>query len=341
MGEQASNGEGILKLGCLRRFCVLQLRPMVSWKSDMRTDLLRKRVLSAMIGMALLGCGMRLTAQNKAKGQNEDGDLVREIHPVPTPTPFPIDAHTRTLSALPFLPPERMAMADQELVAANQMEIARRAGLQGFDLERGDGAGWGYEQAVCPVFPDHLILDYSRSNGAGDVSLFSVVIPRGSATGGHVRVIPVRRRSYSLWTPAASNELTVNDFNHMVKEGGKGVDPDWLTLGLCYTALAGGHVRAALVPATAADEVYPLFVPAKLSVSGMGGAQIHLADLTHYPEPKAKAMDWVLTFAQSGRLLKVKHEVADEVYERPLPATPQEKAVPVKGQVIEVSKPGN
>jgi hypothetical protein len=307
----------------------------------MRTDLLRNQLVSAMVGMALLGCGMRLTAQNKAKGQDVDGDLVREIHPIPTPTPFPIDAHTRTVPALEFLPPERMAVADQELVLDNQAEIARRAGLQGFHLERGLGGGWGYEQAVCPVFPDHLILDYSRDGGAGDVSLFSVVIPRGSATGGHVRVIPVRRRSYSLWTPAASNELTVNDFNHMVKEGGKGLDPDWLTLGLCYAALAGGHVRAALVPAKAADAVYPMFVPAKLSVSGLGGAEIHLADITHYPEPKVKAMDWVLTFAQNGRLLKVKHEVADEVYERPLPATPAEKAVPVKGEVIDISKHGN
>ena len=177
--------------------------------------------------------------------------------------------------------------------------------------------------------------------GPGDVSLFSVAIPRGEASGGHVRVIPVRRRSYSLWTPVSSNALTLNDFNHMVKEGGKGVDPDWLTLSLCYAALAGGHVRAALVPASPAEEFYPLFVPAKLTVTDRGGAQIHLADITHYPEPKVKAMDWVLTFAQSGQLLKVKHSVAAEVFERPLPTMPEPKAVPVQGQVVDVSKPGN
>ena len=291
---------------------------MVIWKSDMVTALLRIRLSLAIVGIVLLGCGMRLLAQSAAKAQDVNGDLVREIHPTPTSTPFPIDVHTRTVPKLEFLAPEQMAAADLELVTANEAEIARRAGLQGFNLER--GGGWGYEQAVCPVFPNHLILEYSRDSGAGDVSLFSVAIPRGTANGGHVRVIPVRRRSYSLWTSAPSNALTVNDFNHMVKEGGKGVDPDWLTLSLCYTALAGGHVRAALVPATHDEEFYPLFAPAKLTVSGKGGAEIRLADVTHYPEPKAKVMNWVLTFAQSGQLLKVKHAVADEVYERPLPA---------------------
>ena len=312
---------------------------MVILKSDMVTALLRIRLFLALVGIVLLGSGLRLSAQTTAKAQDVNGDLVREIHPRPTPTPFPLDAHTRTVPKLEFLAPEQMAAADVELATANAAEIARRASLQGFNLDR--GRDWGYEQAVCPVFPDHLILEYSRESGAGDVSLFSVVIPRGSANGGHVRVIPVRRRSYSLWTTAPSNALTLNDFNHLVKEGGKGVDPDWLTLSLCYAALAGGHVRAALVPATPAEEFYPLFLPAKLTVSDKGGAEIHLADVTHYVDPKAKAMNWVLTFAQSGQLLKVKHTVANEVFERPLPATPEPKAVPVVGQVVDASKPGH
>lgn len=288
--------------------------------------------------MASLAFGMLLCAQSAAQAQNQNGDLVREIHPKPLPTPFPIDAHTQTIDALQFLAPEQMSMADRALAEANAAQIARRAGLQGFNLAQ-EGGGWGYEQAVCPVFPDHLILEYSRESGDGDVSLFSVAIPRGSGAGEHVRVIPVRRRSYSLWTPAPSNALTLNDFNHMLGPGAKGIGPDWLTLSLCYTALAGGHVRAALVPATAADEAYPLFMPAKLSVSDKSGAEVHLVDATHYPEPKAKAMDWVLTFAQNGQLMKVRHSVADEVVERSLQAAPAEKAVPVPGRVLDISKP--
>jgi hypothetical protein len=142
-----------------------------------------------------------------------------------------------------------------------------------------------------------------------------------------VRVIPVRRRSYSLWTPAPSNALTINDFNHMVQEGQEGLNPDWLTLGLCYAALAGGHVRAALVPQSAADEVYPLFAPAKLNltISEKSGAEILFVDVT----PHSKAMNWNLNFDSKGRLLKVKHSVSGEVVEKPVAGAPVD--LPARG----------
>jgi hypothetical protein len=130
------------------------------------------------------------------------------------------------------------------------------------------------------------------------VTLFSAVVPRNGE--GHVRVIPVRRRGYSLWTPASSNALTLNDFNHMVKEGG--LSPDWLRLALCYSALAGGHVRADLVPEKPADEHYPLLAAASLTVSKKGGALVNVVDAA---DP-GKRGRWQFQFAQSGRLLKVK-----------------------------------
>ena len=300
----------------------------------MRTSFLRISLLFALpTAVGLTG------AQSKAVNppQDKQSVTIRQLHPKPFATPFPINAHTGRREELEFLAPEQMTAADRDLALANEAEIARRAGLQGFGLAHaGSGEGsWGYEQAVCPVFPDHLILEYSRSNGANDVTLFSAVIPRGGE--GHVRVIPVRRRGYSLFTPSASNALTLNDFNHMVKEGGAGVSPDWLTLGLCYAALAGGHVRASLLPQTASDEVYPLFLPAKLTVSAKGDAQVHFVDVT----PHTKAMDWILTFAPNGRLLKVQHKVSSELLEKPLKPTVAEKSVPVHGTAVEPGKLGN
>ncbi len=294
-----------------------------------------------LVVLAGLGSCWRVQAQTAA-GANPGSDLgtnhgsnhgtgdthgltVGVIHPRETPSPFPLDArtgHGQAGQALEFRSPERMSATDRELADANQAEIVRRAGLLGFDL-RNDGkeqGSWGYEQAVCPVFPQHVILEYSRNNGPGDVTLFSAVIPRGE---GHVRVIPVRRRSYSLFTPAPSNALTINDFNHIVLEGHDGLSPDWLTLGLCYTALAGGHVRAALLAQTPGAEVYPLLAPAILIVSAKGGAEVRFDDET----PHTKAMQWNLTFAQNGHLLKVQHTASRELVERPVPGS----AVEVKG----------
>jgi hypothetical protein len=299
---------------------------MVSWKADMMAFRFQTRVLSAALMVGSLGVSSPSFAQGTGGTQpvQVKGLRVVELHPKPYQTPFPLDAKPgETRDRLDFLVPEQMTTADRNLAEANQGEIARRAELQGFNLERtisGEGS-WGYEQAVCPVFPDHLILEYSRINGDGDVTLFSAVIPRGD---GHVRVIPVRRRSYSLWTPSASNALTINDFNHMVQEGHEGLSPDWLTLGLCYAALAGGHVRAALVAKTPNDEVYPLFVPAKLTVTEKAGAEILFADVT----PHSKAMDWVLRFDAKGRLLKVKHTVSAEILEKPVPGAPTEVTGP-------------
>jgi hypothetical protein len=238
-------------------------------------------------------------------------------------SPFPLDGRGASLQQLEFRTQAQMTPEDARVAEGAQVAIEERAARQGFNLNRTVGAepdGWEYEQAVCPVFPDHLILEYSRDRGHGDISLFSAVVPRGGQ--GHVRVIPVRRRSYSLWTPTPTNALTLNDFNHMVKESPNGLDPDWLTLGLCYAALAGGHVRAALAARAPAEEHYPLFHPAMLRVLSTTGVEVRFADVTPYTAPKAKAMDWVMSFAQDGRLLKVKHQVADEIIERPLPQFP-------------------
>jgi hypothetical protein len=268
-------------------------------------------------------------------GQTEDlhGLKVEVVRATPTPTPFPLDARTATIQALEFRSPEQMTEADRVLAEANQDEIARRAGLQGFRLGESrvsSADGWGYEQAVCPAFPDHLLLEYSRRNGVGDVTLFSAVVPRGE---GHVRVIPVERRSYSLFTPVSKNSLTLHDFNYMVKEERAGLSPNWLTLGLCYAAMAGGHVRAGLIPSDVTEEHYPLSIPAKLTVSWKGGAEVRYADLT----PNIKPVEWVFNFAQDGRLIKVHHADSSELIERPVVGQAVEvKGVPVKESTVDL-----
>jgi len=277
--------------------------------------------------LVLLVCPLGATgalAQTSPAAGDLHGLKVQETHPKATPSPFPLSERTERRQELEYRSPEAMTAVDRDLVAANESEIARRAELQGFRLDEEPGrAIWGYEQAVCPAFPDHLILEYSRSNGGNDVSLFSVVIPRGE---GHVRVIPARRRGYSLWTPSSTNALTLNDFNHMVKESPGGLDPDWLTIGLCYTALAGGHVRAGLKAVTAAEESFPLVAPATIIVTRKGGAEIRFSDTT----PDTRELTWVLQFAQNGHLMKVRHGDAKLLVQKPS-----------KESTIDIGKPGN
>ena len=61
-----------------------------------------------------------------------------------------------------------MSAGDRELVDASEGEIARRAGLSQMGYSIAGRDGWGYEQAVCPAFPNHIVLEYSRKLGPGD-----------------------------------------------------------------------------------------------------------------------------------------------------------------------------
>jgi hypothetical protein len=290
------------------------------------------------IGRAICVLPVLMATTAFAVGQEplEAHGLKMTIAPLaPTPTPFPLDVRSDGGPSLKFVAPGEMSAADRQLVDANQAEIVRRAGLQGFnpgvqgsgmrDVMAG-GASWGYEQAVCPVMPDYVILEFSRNGGGGDVSMFSAVIPRGE---GHVRVIPVRRRGYSLWTPPASNTLTVHDFNMLVKQSG--LSADWLSTGLCYAALAGGHLRAALEGDS--PESFPMYAPAVLRVSRKGGAVVDLADAAH----PGKGTLWSLDFAQDGRLLKVKRSEAPVLAEKPVKgAETDTKLTPVKESAIDL-----
>ena len=308
---------------------------MVSFSS------LRLGFVVGLLGLA--ACGFAQSSGTGKPGPVEDvhGLKVQEVHPIPTPSPFPLDVPGRPATSLEFRAPEAMTVADRSLAEGSQDEIARRAGLTGI---RFSGSGtdsslgsWGYEQAVCPVFPNHLVLEYSRSNGPGDVTLFSVVIPRGGE--GHVRVIPVRRRGYSLWTPASSNALTLNDFNHIVKEEGA-LPGDWATTGLCYAALAGGHVRALLVTWKAEEQKFPLVMPMTLDVSRKGGAELRFADSSGLPDERSTA--WDMEFAQNGQLVKVRRRPARELGWVPAKMDASQQVFkPTKESAVELSKPGN
>jgi hypothetical protein len=271
------------------------------------------RVIS-LLSFGLAATGLAVTGgwgQSAAPaGEDLHGLKVIPVKLQPTPTPFPLDVSTGRIAELEFRAPEAMTAEDRSLAEGAQTEIARRAGLQGFRLR--EDAGWGYEQAVCPAFPDHIILEYSRLEGddrPGDATLFSAVVPRGGED--HVRVIPVRRRGYSLWTPSSQNSLTMHDFNHMVKQSG--LPSDWWITTLCYTALAGGHVRGSLVPRTPEEEHYPLPTSPMITVSKKGGAEIRFVDAG----PATRRGEWVLEFAQNGELKKVRRVKSSELREYP------------------------
>lgn len=239
----------------------------------------------------------------------------------PRPMPFPYDAgKPQGPLSLQFLSFDQMTQKDRDLAADAESSINERAGFAGLEFNQGS---WAYRQMVCPALPGHLFLQFTRNNGRGDVSVFSASIPRGGE--GRVRIIPVQRRGYSLFSPAPINALTISAFNHIRAEEGTQASFDWLGTALCYAALAGAHPQAA--PPIDAPETpqVPAGPPSVLEIPQRGGAAIRFTDVAALPRP----MEWTMTFDGKGKLLKASHAPASMEPVRALHAMPPD----VEGRV--------
>jgi hypothetical protein len=139
-----------------------------------------------------------------------------------------------------------------------------------------------------------------------------------------VRIIPIRRRGYSLFSPAPINSLTISVFNHIRAEEGITTSPDWVGTALCYAALAGAHPLVAPLIDAEMPKV-PAAPPAILEIPNRGGAVIRFADIAAAPQP----MEWTMTFDDTGKLLKASHELASLA---PVKAS-QAKPVDVQGKL--------
>lgn len=248
---------------------------------------------------------------NYAHGQNSKHERI-----VPSPLeakPFPTVA-TRQMPVytVEFRSPEVISQPDRLMIADAESSIAEHAGFAGLEYQQGT---WGYRQVVCPTFPNHLFLQYTRNNGEGDVSVFSVSIPRNGE--GRVRVIPILKRSYSLFSPAPVNALTISAFNHIRAEEGESANSDWLGNALCYAALAG--VRPEILPADAEPGIHKS-IPALTAAMDVQ-REAHGEEVLRFDDAAAlpHAMEWTMTFTRNGKLIKATHRRADRLAVQPAP----------------------
>ena len=268
-----------------------------------------------------------------AQAQSARGSSASSLKVKPIPDEVRILPFSQTsASAYPveFLSADRMAPQDRALAAKEKPTIAKDAGLDGMGFNQGR---WSYKQLVCTALPGHLFLRFTRNGGSGDVSMFSASIPRDG--NGPVRIIPIRRRGYSLFSPAPISASTISIFNHIRAEDDSDKLPGWLGTGLCYAALAGANPRVALTPATAGSGANLTAVaPPILQISGEGGATIRFTDVTARPHP----LEWILVFNDEGKLLKTSRLRASMAVGRAIPTTQvTEKGKPVPPTIQNVS----
>ena len=232
----------------------------------------RKKTVRTVLAAAVLA-----TACAGLSAQAAQDDSVapkhRHTHASERVLPFPYEPSApQGASAIEFRSFEQMTPQDRDLAADGESSIGERAGFAGLEFNEGK---WAYRQVVCRALPNHLFLQFTRNNGAADESLFSASIPRGGD--GRVRIIPIKRRGYSLFSPAPINALTISAFNHLRGEEQVEQARQWLGTGLCYAALAGAQPVAAPPANGEAPGSAPIGGPAKRLADLLPGLPIQNA----------------------------------------------------------------
>jgi hypothetical protein len=221
-------------------------------------------------------------------------------------SPFAINGQAGTARSIQVLPEAQMTRNDLDLLANAESSIQEEAGMENLEFNEG---GWTYHQLVCPALPNHLFLRFTRDSGTQQMSMFSAAIPRNGD--GRVRIIPIVRKGYSLFSPAPIAALTIAAFNKIRAEENTELPADWLGTGLCYAALAGANPQAAVSdPGSGEDEdgasdLAGTMAPS-LAVKSNGGATIRFVDVSATPRP----MQWSIFFDPRGKLLKATHAPA-------------------------------
>jgi hypothetical protein len=278
---------------------------------------------------ALLALAVIAFAYTPAVAQTGEGAAVpqpRSVHKAdPRPMPFPPGSETAApASPLEFRAYGQMTRQDRDLAADAESSIGERTGFAGLEFNQGK---WGYQQIICSALPNHLFLQFTRNNGTGDVSVFSASIPRSG--NGRVRIIPIQRRGYSLFSPAPINALTISAFNHIRAEEHPDKAPDWLGTGLCYAALAGVHPQ--IGPPEENDfHKLPSAPAGRLVIPVRGGAVISFTDVA-----ASRPMEWTMTFNGQGKLLKATHFAAPKSRKKAVMLTPAE----AQGKPVQAENP--
>jgi hypothetical protein len=263
------------------------------------------------IFLALLSC-----CSIPSLGQESSGDFPAngKIVPAPVePAPFSTKSarrepnYTVELRAADTLPEQ-----DRLLIENAESSIAELAKSAGLEFSEN---GWNYNQIACPSFKNHVFLQFTRKNGSGDVSVFSASIPRNGV--GRTRIIPILKRSYSLFSPAPINAITISAFNHIRTEEGQTANDHWLGNALCYAALAGAHPRILAADSWPVPQKPVPSLTAALDVqfNEKGREVISFDDMAARPH----AMEWTMTFTRDGKLIKATHLPVEMLHAQPVP----------------------
>jgi len=251
---------------------------------------------------------MLAAAAAGALAQNGDTIPGTTKRPFPAVQEVPTDPRVAQEGQLPLTvavrPAAAMTQEDKDLAASAAGAIRERAALYELGFNQGD---WQESQLECPAFPQHLFLRFTRNMGTGDLSMFTVSIPRGRE--GRVRVIPILRRGFAPIFSAPESKTTMAAFNQVRAEEHIGAKADWSAVSVCYAAMTSARWNQPHDAVTLVMVGSPTLV---LGDHGVLSVALELAD----PAPGR----WVVLYDRSGQVVKTEYTGFRDLTWRPVPA---------------------
>lgn len=243
-----------------------------------------RRALAVRVVLCVAVCGLSLTA------------LAAQTTPSAAPPDESAVSDQPRFLQLEHRSPAQADPADAALLHSNARAIASEAAFFGYNLH---ASGWTWNEAVCPEFPDRLLLHYQRTSPDGAVSLFTALVPRGKD---RVYVIPILYRGATPFKAAYGSERSIAVFNRVVPPGlaEKALQPNghWVLMGLCYSELVGAESHILQRSGTDASlALAPL--PTLHIVEGAPTREMIFTDRN----APGQYLVWNLTFSGKGRLL--------------------------------------
>jgi hypothetical protein len=220
--------------------------------------------------------------------------------------------------------PEQIEIADAELIQARRRDVLAEAEFYGYDMKAG---GWTYEQSVCPLMPDYIMLRYSSKDSAGADSLFTVLVPRN---GGRIWIVPVLSHGATRFKPAPSDPRNFQLFSQVVPADtavkNSGPDGKWLSLSVCYAEMTGARPH---VPNNPSQNVHMIKAPPptlRISVSGKEH-EVRFVEPISQDEYRL----WDISYNEAGRIISAsddRHAFGEPVVKTIPEPTPKEMPKP-------------
>jgi hypothetical protein len=193
---------------------------------------------------------------------------------------------------------DRIESQDAELLKNRRSDILKEGEFYGYDVSE---RGWSYEQSVCPLIPDYIMLHYSSKDATGADSLFTVLVPRN---GGRILIVPVLSHGATQFKPAPIDPRNYQLFSQLVPadiaKKNSGPDGKWLSLSVCYAEMTGARP---LVPNHPSLDVRMIKAPQPTLRIYKSGVE-HEVRFTD-PISQTEFRLWDITYNEGGRIIGV------------------------------------